>query len=405
MSSTVYFPGVQQREHEIEVPVDRADPTAGTISVFARELFTDASLPYLIYFQGGPGKPGPRTVMQWIPEALRRYRILLIDERGTGRSTKIDRTTPERITPRMLSHLRPPDVAADAEDLRLHLGIEQWDVLGNSFGAACAGSYLSYFPHGVRRAHLVGSVPEPEMDVDAFHRAEFRLLRERQQLLFTEIPWLKGRVEEVARYVDTHEVLMPTGEQLSSTRLRSAGVLLGEEGDFGALANLFEMPFTTHQGEKRLRGDFLAQLGAIISLETMPLWAVVHETVMARPGRAVNWSGERIYREEFADLTLLGNQFFTTHFKEDPALRPFFAAVDEVHRMDDLPPQAVDVSGNTVPAAALLFPQDVYLPFELSARSAQKVGNLKLWVHDEWFHDAIWVHGDEVAKGLFAMLD
>lgn len=182
-------------------------------------------------------------------------------------------------------------------------------------------------------------------------------------------------------------------------------MLLGEEGDFGALANLFEAPFTAHRGELRLRGDFLAQLGGIISTETMPLWAVVHETVMARPGHPVNWSAERIYREEFADLTLLGNQFFTTHFEEDPALRPFFQAVDEVHRMDSLKAQSGDVSGNQVPAAALLFTNDVYLPYELSIQSAAKVGNLQVWTHGQWLHDAIWVHGDAVAKGIFGMLD
>ncbi|QYH19363.1 alpha/beta fold hydrolase [Corynebacterium aquatimens] len=147
-NSTVYLPGVTQREHEITVPIDRADPARGEITVFARELYTDASLPYLVYFQGGPGKPGPRMLMDWIPEALKRYRVLLIDERGTGRSTKIDRTTPERIDAHFLAHLRPPDVAADAEAMREYLGVEQWDLLGNSFGAACAGSYLSYFPRG-----------------------------------------------------------------------------------------------------------------------------------------------------------------------------------------------------------------------------------------------------------------
>ncbi|QYH19365.1 hypothetical protein JKI95_09625 [Corynebacterium aquatimens] len=183
------------------------------------------------------------------------------------------------------------------------------------------------------------------------------------------------------------------------------GVLLGEEGDFGALATLMEMPFTTYRGEKRLRGDFLAQVGSIISLETMPLWAVVHESVMARPGHPTRWSAERIYREEFADLTLLGNHFFATHFEEDPALKPFYGAVDEVQHMDTLTAQARDLSGNEVPTAALLFKPDLFIPYELTADSASRIGNLKLWSHDEWFHDGIWVHGREVAKGLFEMLD
>lgn len=405
MNSTVYTPGIESREHEITVPIDRERPELGEISVFARELFTDESLPALVYFQGGPGKPGPRTMMGWIPEALERYRVILFDERGTGRSTKIDRTTPERITPHLLAHLRPPDVAADADAMREHLGVEQWDLLGNSFGAACAGSYLSYFPEGVRRAHLVGAVPEPEMDVDLFNRLTFELLAQRQRELFDEIPWIKGRIEEVADHLANHDERMPTGEHLSPTRFRMAGVLLGEEDDFARLANLFEMPFTTHRGEKRLRGDFLAQLGSIISLETMPLWAVVHEQVMARPGHPVNWSADRIYHDHFEDLTLLGNHFLRTHFEEDPALRPFYKAVDEVHRMDDLKAQAQDMGENRVPTAALLFTRDLFIPYELTSRSAAKISNLKLCSHETWFHDGIWAHGDQVATGLFGMLD
>lgn len=405
MGSTVFLPDVAVREHEVEVPVSREDASLGNIRVFCRELSADDSLPAIAYFQGGPGKPGPRMLMEWIPEALKRYRVFLMDERGTGRSHKIDRTTPERITADMLAHLRPPDVAADAEAMRQHLGLEQWDLLGNSFGAACAGAYLSYFPDGLRRVHLAGTVPEPEMDVDAFNRLTFQLLAERQRELFRAIPWMKGRVEEVADHLDNHDERMPTGERLSATRMKMAGVLLGEEDDFAQLANLFEAPFTTRGGEKRLRGDFLAQLGSIISLETMPLWAVIHETVMARPGRAVNWSADRIWREEFYDLPLLGNHFFRTHFEEDPALTPFYEAVDQVHQRTDLKAQAKDPAGNEVPAAAILYEKDVFIPYELTARSAGKTPNLKVWTHPEWFHDGIWVHGAEVARGLFEMLD
>ena len=137
----------------------------------------------------------------------------------------------------------------------------------------------------------------------------------------------------------------------------------------------------------------------------MPLWAVIHETVMARPGHAVNWSADRIWREEFYDLPLLGNHFFRTHFEEDPALIPFFEEVDKVHRMDTLKAQAQDVSANEVPTAALLFKQDLFLPYELTRKSATRVGNLKLWVHDEWFHDGLWTHGPEVVNTLFDMLE
>ncbi|MEH0147311.1 hypothetical protein V6D40_06490 [Corynebacterium sp. Q4381] len=39
------------------------------------------------------------------------------------------------------------------------------------------------------------------------------------------------------------------------------------------------------------------------------------------------------------------------------------------------------------------------------SQTAASIASLKVWSHDTWEHDAIWVHGAEVATGLFAILD
>ncbi|WP_284522733.1 hypothetical protein [Corynebacterium aquatimens] len=49
------------------------------------------------------------------------------------------------------------------------------------------------------------------MDVDAFNRLTFALLRARQEELFAAVPWIKARVEEVADHLENHDVRMPTG--------------------------------------------------------------------------------------------------------------------------------------------------------------------------------------------------
>lgn len=53
----------------------------------------------------------------------------------------------------------------------------------------------------------------------------------------------------------------------------------------------------------------------------------------------------------------------------------------------------------------ILYEKNVFIPYELTARSAGKPPGLKVRTHPEWFHDGIWVHGTEVARGLFEMLD
>jgi len=82
-------------DHQVEVPVDWQNPDRfGTISVFVREVVKlskiDDGLPPLIFLQGGPGGASPRPPHNtWIEKAADHYRVLLLDQRGTGRSTPI----------------------------------------------------------------------------------------------------------------------------------------------------------------------------------------------------------------------------------------------------------------------------------------------------------------------------
>lgn len=81
-------------DHLFTVPLDHAAPHGPTIQIFAREV-ADARraggrLPWLLYLQGGPGGKSPRPSAGspgWLPQALKTHRVLLLDQRGTGRST------------------------------------------------------------------------------------------------------------------------------------------------------------------------------------------------------------------------------------------------------------------------------------------------------------------------------
>src|SRR5690242_1942401 len=91
----IRLPGFVTREHVVAVPLDHRSPDGPTIDVFARELVDpgkrDDELPYLLFLQGGPGGKSPRPVDRsaWIDVALRTHRVVLLDQRGTGRSTPI----------------------------------------------------------------------------------------------------------------------------------------------------------------------------------------------------------------------------------------------------------------------------------------------------------------------------
>src|SRR3954463_7259155 len=88
------LPGLVLTDHELSVPLDHARPDGEQITVFAREVAEPdgRAKPFLVFFQGGPGFEAPRPTGHprgpaFLDRALRDYRLLMLDQRGTGRST------------------------------------------------------------------------------------------------------------------------------------------------------------------------------------------------------------------------------------------------------------------------------------------------------------------------------
>jgi proline iminopeptidase len=82
-----------------------------------------------LFVHGGPGGGSSRVQSRfWDP---RKYRIVLFDQRGCGRST------PHA----SLENNTTWHLVADMERLRKHLRIERWQVFGGSWGSTLALSY------------------------------------------------------------------------------------------------------------------------------------------------------------------------------------------------------------------------------------------------------------------------
>lgn len=95
-----------------------------------------------VVLHGGPGSSaGPYWRRMFDPDA---YRIVLFDQRGCGRSTP-DAAEPETsLATNTTTHL-----IADIELLREHLAIDQWMVLGGSWGATLGLAYAQRHPDRV----------------------------------------------------------------------------------------------------------------------------------------------------------------------------------------------------------------------------------------------------------------
>lgn len=98
----------------------------------------------VVVCHGGPGGGSTPSMRRYFdPE---RYRIILFDQRGCGKSRPHacleDNTT--------------WDLVADMEQLRTHLGIDQWQVFGGSWGSTLALTYAQTHPEAVTELVLRG---------------------------------------------------------------------------------------------------------------------------------------------------------------------------------------------------------------------------------------------------------
>jgi pimeloyl-ACP methyl ester carboxylesterase len=116
---------VTEREHSL--PLDHAEPDGPRITVFTRELADPGGRgkPLLVFFQGGPGFEAPRPIRTnasppWLERALGDFRVLMLDQRGTGRSTPVVPHLPGDAEEQAdyLSHFRADSIVADAEAIR-----------------------------------------------------------------------------------------------------------------------------------------------------------------------------------------------------------------------------------------------------------------------------------------------
>ena len=108
----------------------------------------------------------------WLERALEDYRVLLLDQRGTGRSTPVGALEGMSAQEQAdyLKHFRADGIVRDAEFIRAELGIERWSVLGQSFGGFCVTRYLSASPDGLAEAFLTGGLPPLEAHPDDIYR-------------------------------------------------------------------------------------------------------------------------------------------------------------------------------------------------------------------------------------------
>jgi pimeloyl-ACP methyl ester carboxylesterase len=376
-------------DHVITVPLDHDRADGPTIEVYAREIAAPdgRDRPYLVYLQGGPGHEAPRPSSRpltpsWLDRALRDFRVIMLDQRGTGRSTPYGDPGPDPAADaERLTHFRADAIVRDAECLREHLGARQWSLLGQSFGGYCSLHYLCVAPDSLREVLFTGGLPPVGRPADDVYRATFDTMRMLNRRYHRRFPHDADRLRELLDRCDEGGIRSPDGDPIPRRLVRTIGHHLGMDGGAEQVHHVLELDFDSPA--------FRHDIAAMLPFDARnPLYAVLHESSYA-DGGATRWSAERVQPDDFAgeSLLLTAEHLYSWHFADTPALRPYrevagILAEHEWSRLYD-----ADVLARVdVPCAAVLLP------------------GMHRWLTDEYLHNGLRTDGSRVLDRLLTLI-
>jgi proline iminopeptidase len=116
-----------------------------------------------VVVHGGPGQGCAPRMRQVFDPA--RYRAVLFDQRGCGRSRPHASDPGTSLVHNTTSHL-----VADMERLREHLGIERWLLTGGSWGTTLAMTYAETYPDRVTEIMLSAITTHRAWEIDWLYR-------------------------------------------------------------------------------------------------------------------------------------------------------------------------------------------------------------------------------------------
>jgi pimeloyl-ACP methyl ester carboxylesterase len=407
VTATYRVPGAVLTEREHRVPLDHAHPDGRSLTVFTREVADPdgGDRPYLVFLQGGPGFEATRPTSPpsgWMKRALADYRVLLIDQRGTGRSTPVGAVIPGETAEDQatyLAHFRADSIVGDCEWVRRELEVDRWTVLGQSFGGFTALTYLSIAPHGLAGALITGGLaPVVGRPVDDVYGATWVRTIEANARYFARYPEDRARVADVSRRLDEEDVRLPSGDRLTSRRFRQLGMWLGDSAGFELIHHVLELPFAS--------SAFLADVDLPVRWSRNPIYATLHEPSYA-DGGPTRWSAHRLAPETYLAGELLSAEHVFPWMWEDYGGLRLHAGAAELLANHDWPRlyDPAQLAQNEVPVAATIYVDDVYVERAFAEETAAQVRGLKAWITNEYAHNGLRADGERVVGRLLDLLN
>uniref|UniRef100_A6VY53 Alpha/beta hydrolase fold n=1 Tax=Marinomonas sp. (strain MWYL1) TaxID=400668 RepID=A6VY53_MARMS len=433
--------GMLITNHELEVPLDwvsfnksfnrssnkslnKTPDNSSMITLFAREVVdvnrADEELPLLLFLQGGPGGKSPRPMPgspSWMEEALKTHRVILIDQRGTGRSSRIDTNLISKLSAEegrdYLLKFRADSIVADCEHLRKTVyGGRLFETLGQSYGGFITLTYLSQAPEGLAACYVTGGLAGLEESAQEVYQLTYQRVIEKNQDYYARYPEDAKVMAKIAQCLKNDKVLLPDGDQLTLERFQSIGILLGMGPGIDQVHWLVDEAFACSD-KTRLSDVFLEQVMNITSYHEGPLFAVIHESIYGRPNESTSWAAHQL-RDQFSEfvasnspLMLTGEMIYPWMFEQITSLRPFTDAANSLADYQGYKPlyDLEKLAQNKVPVVAAVYHNDMYVPRELSLKTASQVANMQIWLTNSYEHDGVRQSTEVFCKLRELMLD
>eukprot|EP00210_Caulerpa_lentillifera_P005956 g5691.t1 len=430
-------PGYSVWDHTFQVPLDWNNEVSSerSISIFAREVISsnksNSQMPYLLYLQGGPGFAAtlPIDAGSWLRSATNYFRVILMDQRGTGRSSPItcwnlEQQGSARKQADYLKFFRSDSIVKDAEFLRKSLvppSVQQgrWSLLGQSFGGFCCVHYLSSAPEGLDEVIITGGIPPKiasENPVDEVYERTYRRVITQNEKYYKRFPNDVLVVHEIMKFLLRQpecSVTLSSGSKLTPRSFQLLGCSgLGFAGGFERLHYLLEDAFDGDQ----LSLKFLRRFESWMSWETNPLYVILHEPIYSQ-GPATRWAAHRIrnklYKDQFdpqkainegRPVYFTGEMVYPWMFEDFKELAPLKAAADLIAEEEWTQLYDLDVlKANTVATASATYHEDMFVEFELAQETAKYIKDLRQWVTNEYTHSGLRDDGNKIFEKLLGM--
>jgi pimeloyl-ACP methyl ester carboxylesterase len=311
-----------------------------------------------LYLQGGPGMGAPTPIVSlglkegssWAAKALDKFsRIVLMDQRGTGKSTPATKQTLERRFPDLflldaeqdaanksmedfasshpeqadrvkaavvettdyLSQLRADNIVQDAEEIRDALLLPSKDdeprpfgcALGQSFGGFCMLTYLSQVDHPPKVCLLTGGIPPMLTPTYDAYSSLLGKVRERSLRFYEQYPGDIAVVKMIVQRLLEDPPVLPSGGRLTARRFLQLGLALGgSPSSFASMHALFSSAFvhTTRNDESLVFSRaFLKEVDSASEFDDNPLFFWLHESIYGDgPANSpTNWASHRAYED------------------------------------------------------------------------------------------------------------